>query len=262
MNQQSGVPERLFDLSEHDVSTPDKLLEVMQQRADICLGKMLREEIERSLPKEDAEVLWEYSRHENPEVRAIAVSVLLQMRPVDWESLEMWLADPDEPVRQEADFALSVFSMSSGELSFTDKQAYAGLFALHAEHNHSFSIHASYLVQDEEWLDAFWPEVERLLDLDDDQLRLGIECGLLENVLRCGGLGSDDPHIKPWIEGTNTRRKMALLAVADWFSMIEKEKTNLYDIAFLLSQDSNEEVSNKAKAILAEYESHNEERRD
>ena len=249
MNQESAIPKRFFDLSGYDLSSVGKLREALQQGADFYMGWVNSVERDLPLPAEDVEVVRSYVGHEDSGIRAVLAKMLAQEGSITWEDLEAWLMDPDINVREETAFALSMSFFSAGSLCRTDKKRCAHLLAASAERYHSLSVEAWSLSRDDdEWLDAFWPEVERLLDLGDEDLYYNIVCGFLEDVLRYRHFGPDDPHIKPWIESCSVERKMALLGVAGWLGINDPK---LHGIADALVHDDSAEVSNTAKAILA-----------
>lgn len=253
MNQELAMPKRFFDLSGYDLSSVGKLREALRQGADFYLGWVNSVETDLPLPAEDIEVVRHYIGHEDPGIRAVLVKMLAQEGSITWEDLETWLMDPDINVREEIGFALSMSFFSAGSLCRNDKKRCAHLLAASAERYHSLSVEAWSLSRDDdEWLDAFWPEIEHLLDSEDWELCNNLTCGYIEDVLKYRNFGPDDPHIKSWIEGESIARKMALLGVARWLGV---EDPNLHAITNALTHDSSAEVSDVAKAIMTRHQS-------
>lgn len=186
-----------------------------------------------------------------PAVRAKAVYIVGHWGDADWEDFRLWFLDPDKVVREEA---MSVLDLSKVP-SDGDKEQFVGLleasWKAYPEDigpGISMSIKATSAEARAKggWLGLTWRAAERLLDLDNEQITDALVCGYFEDTIR--KMGPDDPHIRPWIEGTDKRRKDVLLGVANWLGL---RRDNLRAIVEALANDVDSDIAKSARGVLA-----------
>lgn len=205
------------------------------------------------LGSEDIELLREYTRDPAYEVRAAAVKILCDYGPISWEDFETWMLDPDEHVREAIVFLVDFDMVAVGELCASDKPRCAAVLA-DAVEKRADSTAAYRLMrlsnEDREWLEATWPQVERLMDLGNPKIYMWLTCGYIEDALQDYNLGPDDPLVHSWLVGDSVQRKLSLLAVGVWMGL---DKARLRDITEALAKDSDEAIAWIAKATLHKH---------
>jgi hypothetical protein len=164
-----------------------------------------------------------------------------------FEDLERWLLDPNEEIRNEA-----VFTVTTGgptplsRLVESDKRRFVSILGMAAELYEWMPL--LFLSQmDYGWVDVFWDEMGRLLDLGKQHLNSVIICGELESLLCDGKVAPGDAKLSGWINGDSIERKMALLSVVQWFGMREEWQRKITEA---LANDENEVVSSTARCFL------------
>lgn len=196
-----------------------------------------------SLLPDDIEQLRQFLREGGPHLRKAVVAFLCDFGPVTWEDLETWALDPDKDVRNAAMFGMELSYKAATELCASDKPRCAALLAQVIEqHKDGYAgIVWSVLAGDDEWLAAIWPEVERLVDLNDDDIDLILQCGFVEDMLHHHHrMAPDDPRIVAWVKGKSRRRKQILLEIANWGRF---EDPALVHIVEALMNDPDQEIS-------------------
>lgn len=188
----------------------------------------------------------------SPGVRGKAVYVLGNLGPVTWDDLTAWLLDPSEDVRMTTSSHADLSLTPVGQLCDTDRDRCAMLLAdswiAYPEHGGISPTLTMQGMHEDGWLEPTWRAAERLLDVGNDNITSSLRCGYFEDMVKHFGMGPDDPHIRPWIEGSDKTRKSILLAIASWLQMRED---NLCAIVGALVDDADPEIADCAREMLA-----------
>lgn len=183
----------------------------------------------------------------------LALEILLGQGPVTWEDLQQWLKSPVDDIRSGIVLSATLpETTAAGKLCASDKDQCANLLAdaLMQHPNDTTQLDIQMLGQNEEgWLDPTWKAMDRLLDMGDEQLSGRLAYGYFASTIQHFAMGPDDPHIRPWLVGSDSNRKMILLEITRWLNLRDEY---LIDIAAALVEDSDEEISTTARQILAE----------
>lgn len=203
---------------------------------------------------DELELLRQYAEDKDPYFRAPAVSELCASWPVSWEDLEKWALDTAELVRSNAIGEMESDFRPAGELCRTDKARFVALleeairrYGDYAAGNALYWISA----EDDEMLELTWAAAERLLSPDDVDSNTVVNVCYLEHVITDKNWGPDDPHIAPWIKGTDIVRKCMLLNVASWMGLGDGR---LREITEALSRDADKDIAAGARELLARNE--------
>ncbi|MEN6520338.1 MAG: hypothetical protein ABFD46_04200 [Armatimonadota bacterium] len=199
-----------------------------------------------TLPDEDAKLLLEYSKDDDPRVRKTAVSTLLDGADVDWESIERWALDPEKDVREEA-LSHLMFSVHNEETIEWYIWLLSEIIERYADGQAGIAM-SLLATQSEEWLNLTWQAAGELLDLDNKDVTMLLTCGYIEDVIR-ESRGPEDPRVAAWIKSGDKPKKNALLEVVDWLTDYDG---HLGKIAAALVNDPDEEIAEKAKKLAGD----------
>lgn len=203
------------------------------------------------LSPEDETIVRSSLADQAADVRKEAASILGSLGPVTWEDLRAWLLDPSKDVRDTARMDAELPG-ASGRLCNTDRDRCAMLLAdSWSAYPTDGGVSVTLRMQgmhEEGWLEPTWRAAESLLDLGNEDIVSRLRCGYFEDMVKHFGMGPDDPHIRPWIEGSSRTRKDILLAIASWLQMRDD---NLCAIVAALRDDPDAEVAQCAREMLA-----------
>lgn len=207
---------------------------------------------DQSLPPAEVDFVRSFARDKSGFVRAAAVQYLATKGPVSWDELESWLLDPAEEVRLQVLQQMGSEFDAVGTLCATDLSRSIDLVIKsymlfpHVEADLWLREMAE---RDDATFDAVWRAAETVLDCENFDAISAIVIGFFEDVIPDRNWGPDDRHIQPWIEGDEWNRKAALLNIGEYLHL-NYGKTR--EIVEALSRDTNPEIADRAKRILAE----------
>lgn len=246
------MPEELFDGI--DLTLPDEQLSewlsyVLEQRVELDSN----ENRMATIAEQEVALLRRWSREAGPKTRGVAVNFLFWNGPCDWEDLEAWMLDQDREIRGRVFGDLSTFGDSTvgGRLCCSDKVHSVAAIAASAERytddlqSISALFELTWLSSD--WIDCTWKQADRLLDVDDIDLRTHLVVGYFEDVISEQGWGPDDSHIREWIDGSDGWRQLVLLKVAAWLRL---DTEPLRAIAKALTHSRVKEIRPLARGLL------------
>lgn len=188
----------------------------------------------------------------SPVVREKAVHVLGTFGPCTWDDLRSWFLDPDKEVRSTVRSDADVPG-ASGLLCHSNLERFIQLLAdawatYPEDGGPDVMMTMGACMKPQSWLEPTWHAAERLLDVGNADINLSLQCGYFESVIQHFGMGPDDPHIRPWIEGEKQNRKWVLLEIANWLRMKE---ANLCEIVATLAEDADADIAAGAREVLA-----------
>lgn len=210
---------------------------------------------EVQLTDEDARVLKACADLPAPAVRKAAMWFLCDTGPVDWDDVEGWIADPDVEVRETSCEAIAYGLNAIYCLCASDQDRCGRLFdAVFADNDRFSAMHVDCSCSvrfhgDRKDLEAAWRGTGLIIDLGRPYLTTPLAVGFLEDVMVHSDppLHWNDPLVRSWIEGDSVQRKMALLAVVQWFGV---QKPGQRELAKALSRDRSKVVSEYAMSLL------------
>ncbi|HEY3297823.1 MAG TPA: hypothetical protein VGK34_04130 [Armatimonadota bacterium] len=207
----------------------------------------------RSISNADEAELQKYSLDEHPSVRKLAIEMLCRTgTSVRWEDLERWVFDPSRTVREAAVVAI-LEGQGTNALCESYKRRFTAMLtdaAVQYEDGLLGLIMRVLAERGAEWRDLTWEYADSLIEKAGPYLFASLVVGYFERVITDNHWGTDDPHIRPWIEGQNKVRKEILLDVAAYLHLIGGK---LHEIVEALSKDSNPDIARDAKTILEYY---------
>lgn len=207
------------------------------------------------LPQDDLRILHTCAEMPDPSVRHEAMFFLCDYGPITWEDIEGWATDPDAEAREAACEAIIYGMNAICNLCESDMERCGSLFDLVFPNEKRFwevetDITCWILFHlDRECIESAWRGVGIVLDLDRPRFSEPLTVGFLETALAGPNarLTYDDPLVQAWLEGRSPQRKLALLAVAEWFGLATPGQKM---IAKKLSRDSDKTIREAAKQVI------------
>jgi hypothetical protein len=182
--------------------------------------------------------------HPDVHVRKAAFDVFLHWVTPTWEELERWTLDPDGDVRDQVFVGMEWGAFR--DLFMEDKRRVVALYVASAWEFSNLDVTAGSLASEEEWWKLFWPEIGKMLDEGNDELRQNVEVGFIEDVLMHHDPGPDHALIAEWLRGKSKKRKQAFIAYLGWTS---NRPLGLRAIEQALMKNADPEIACEAKAI-------------
>ncbi len=205
----------------------------------------------RQLADEDIAALRRWAQDSNREISLAALQALIECGSYDWEELLQWACAEDEGVREIVmHYMESPFShepMSSLLESDPDRYLHLLFKAAETRADYSAGRLLTDLSADDQFLDRIWPEMVRLLDLNDIDLNTMLMAVYFEHVITKRNWGADDPHINPWLAGDYPLRQHILLGIASWMGLHEGK---LKSIVQALTRAHDPEIAAIAREML------------
>lgn len=209
------------------------------------------------LPQADLELLFDLSEDKNKAVSNAALNILIEeirarceYGPLTWDDLEVWTMNEEEDIRHEAIFAVGTENATAKDMCEKDKPRCTALLGSAVEEYLDHSADAMFWSlsrNSNDWLDATWSEVGRLLDLNRSEITEMLTSGYLEDLLTLKSMGIGDNRINSWVNSDKTYRKLALLTTAGNIGLTTGKVLSIVEA---LSKDKDEQISDAAKALL------------
>lgn len=197
---------------------------------------------------EDEAIVRSCLADQSPKVREAVIDALVDLNAVTWEDLEVWLFDADEDVRGSARQAIRGPSREEADDERIVTLLERSFKAFPDDWGPDVAMTMMACMSPGAFLELTWQAAERLLDYGNGKIALSLQCGYFESVIQQFNMGPDDRHIRPWVQGSDSKRKNLLLAVAGWLRLREE---NLVAIASALAGDADAEISDLARRMLA-----------
>lgn len=196
----------------------------------------------------------EGARDPDPVNRASWVEYLLTFGPCMWEDLERWSLDHSPEVREKFIWSIEGTGTAAGDLCDSDKPRCTAMLyeSVMRYGTGPYGIVMWMLsTQSKDWLDLTWATADRMLDSADSDMRDYLFAGYFEHVIPERIEGSQDPRVRPWIEGSDKDRKLMLLEAASQalHGFMGYTGDNLRSIVAELASDPNPEVRSEARAV-------------